>query len=137
MARTYARYLCIGGVVGVMALALRQLGSQFLPDTPFWYGALIVWVYVGGISLSFILQRRYTFRSLSAPVSLSEFFRFGLVAACTGVFAGALSYGFRYGFFLDDIFGIWAPSIAFAIAVLATSAISFVLNVRFVFKERK
>lgn|GEM_PF-2060667 len=130
--RQYFSYMLVGGVVGACAVIARQLGAYVFPDTRFYYVLVIVLVYGAGIVLSYLLQKKHTFRDRRRGTP-RQFLRFWLIAAFSGCLTALLSYVFRYGLALDSLFGTWSPTIAFTLAVLLTSLGNFFLNRRFVF----
>jgi putative flippase GtrA len=131
--KKYLTYLLIGGVVGVLALLSRELAGRLLPNTRFWYVFLILIIYCGGILVSFILQKRYTFRGATSTQPRRQLFLFVLLAIFTGFLTAALSYFLRYGLDMDIFLGKWAPTAAFGLATLATSTLNFFLNSHFIF----
>jgi putative flippase GtrA len=132
--KRYLTYLFIGGIVGVLALVSREGIGRLLPDTRFWYAFLILIIYCCGILISFVLQKRYTFGRGTSIYPRRQLFLFVVLAVFTGCLTMALSYFFRYALNMDALFGGWAATIAFAVAILLTSTLSFILNSRFVFR---
>jgi putative flippase GtrA len=132
----YARFLFVGGFVGVVTVACRELVGYFLhADTQRTYSLSIVVAYCVGVALSFLLNHRFTFAGQSGERSWPKFGRF-VAVALTGMLATwALSLALRYGLQLDALIGPAAKLVAFATATLLSSALTYPLNSWFVFPK--
>jgi putative flippase GtrA len=54
MSRPYFRYLVVGGIVGLLAIAARESLAYMLPDdSPGYYLLSVIIIYTGGIIASF------------------------------------------------------------------------------------
>jgi putative flippase GtrA len=130
----YGRFFIVGTIVGLLAIALRELIAAVLPaDTPKYYSISIIAVYVFGILLSYVLQHRITFRESieeSTWRRLTSFIAVALIGALT---TWLLSLSLRYGVGFDNIFGRLSGSLAFAIAAVSSSVLTYVLNALIVF----
>jgi putative flippase GtrA len=133
----YARFLTIGGLVGLLTIGVRELVGSALPgDGPLGYSVSIVIAYCVGILSSFELNRRFTFRS-SAPSQQRDELPSFIACAIVGlVVTWALSLLLRYGLALDAAIGRLARPVAFATATLLASLLTYFLNARFVFRSR-
>ena len=133
----YARFLAIGGLVGVLTVAVRELVGLALPgDGPVSYSVSIVIAYSVGILTSFELNRRFTFRSAAPSQQREELLSFVACAIVGQVCTLALSLLLRYGLSLDAAIGRLARPVAFATATLLSSLLTYFLNARFVFRSR-
>ncbi len=132
----YSRFMFVGGIVGVITIGCRELFGLILgPDTPVAYSISIAGAYGVGITLSFLLNHRFTFSRSGTTRSWRRFGRFFAVAV-TGLLATwILSLALRYGIRLDALIGPPAKVVAFATATLLSSALTYPLNSLFVFRE--
>jgi putative flippase GtrA len=95
----------------------------------------VVCAYGLGIALSFALNRRFTFTQASA-VGWPAYVRFVLVALLGMFLTWTASIAFRYGLRLQLLLGDASAGLAFALAALLSSAITYPLNARLVFHAR-
>jgi putative flippase GtrA len=133
----YARFLLVGGFVGIVTVACRELLGYLLhADTQRTYSISIVGAYAVGMALSFLLNHRFTYGGQRAGKrSWRKFVRF-VAVALTGLLATwALSLALRYGLQLDALLGPAAKLIAFATATVLSSGLTYPLNSWFVFRE--
>jgi putative flippase GtrA len=132
----YRRFFLVGTVVGLLAIALRELIAAALPaDTPLFYSISVIVVYVFGILLSYVLQHRFTFKvdlGTSDWRRLTSFIAVALIGALT---TWLLSLIFRYELGFDRIFGLLSGSIAFGVAALSSSVLTYALNALVVFRR--
>jgi putative flippase GtrA len=130
----YARFLTIGGIVGLITIGCRELIAYLLPsDTPVFYSLSVVCANSIGTAISFVLNRRYTFSS-SNVTGWSRFAGFAAIAALAMFSTWLLSIALRYGLQLDTLFGDLAAGVAFAVATLLSSLITYPLNASVVFR---
>jgi putative flippase GtrA len=130
---TYCRYFVIGAVVGCLAILAREAIAALLPaDTPVYYTLSVALVYVGGILASYYGHRKVTFRDTSVSGRVFKSFSAFVLIAIFGMLATAsLSILFRYG--IPVQVGRFQPSLAFALATLATSLLTYRLNKNYAF----
>lgn len=135
--RQYSSYLLVGVFVGLVTVGLREVIGALLPaDTPFYYSVSIVVVYAIGILLSFVMQRLLTFKSTMACSLIGDLPRLGRFIVVAGIGAGAtwlIALGLRYGLAFDTIFGRYGASMAFGVAAVVASLITYSLNATVVF----
>jgi putative flippase GtrA len=130
----YFRFLIVGGIVGLITIACREVIGYLLPaDTPVFYSLSVVAANGIGTALSFMLNRRYTFSS-SNVTGWSKFAGFAAIAVLAMVSTWLLSLGIRYGLKLHVLFGDFAPGVAFAVATLISSLITYPLNACLIFR---
>ncbi len=124
----YARFLFIGGVVGLFSLACRELIGRGLGDsTELRYSISVLTAYVAGIVLSFCLNRALTFRS-RVTSTWSRFPAF-VAVACTGMLlTWLLALSLRHLDGLEGLFGRYSATAAFAVATLLATLITYPLN---------
>ena len=132
--RRYPSYLIVGGVVGIITVALRELVAFALAkDTPSTYAVSILVAYTCGIVLSFLGQARFTFRQRQQSKRHRRFVLFAFLAVSGALLTTGVARLIRYGLGFDELFGVVAPGLAFAIATLLVSIGSYAVNARFVF----
>jgi putative flippase GtrA len=130
----YARFMLVGGFVGVVTVACRELlGHVLHADTPQAYSLSVVVAYAVGLVLSFLINHRFTFKEPAAQRSWRKFAQFVAVALTGMLITWALSLALRYGLRLDAVIGPAAKLAAFATAALASSALTYPLSSLFVF----
>ena len=134
--RQFRRFFLVGTVVGVLAIALRELIAAALPaDTPLFYSISIVGVYIFGILTSYILQRRFTFKLGPEESSGRRLISFIAVALIGALSTWLMSLIFRYGLDFDRTFGHLSGSMAFAAAAVSSSALTYTLDALLVFQN--
>ena len=132
----YRRFFLVGTVVGLLAIALRELIAAALPaDTPLFYSISVIVVYVFGIVLSYVLQHRFTFKVSLGNSSWRRLGSFIAVALLGALTTWLLSLVFRYELGFDRIFGQLSGSMAFAVAAVTSSVLTYTLNALFVFRR--
>jgi putative flippase GtrA len=129
----YARFLLVGGVVGLITLATREvLGFLLGADDRVNYSISIFIAYSVGIALSFLLNSRFTFGS---PVRgrAGRFIIFVPVALFGMALTWLLALGTReLGAALGLVGRAWATP-AFGVAALIASALTYPLTSLLVF----
>lgn len=131
----YCRYFVIGAIVGVLAVLARE-GIMLLVanDTPAYYAASVVIVYVGGVLASYYGHRRVTFGDIVHSRSTADALgRFTVIAVFGLVMTTLLSLFFRYAIPMTGIAETYKPTLAFVLAALITSVATFLLNAVFTF----
>ena len=132
----YARFLVVGATVGLVTVGLRELIARALvADSAVHYSLSVVLAYIVGIVLSYVLNRRLTFSQSDAPSSLFAFALFAVVALLGTVSTWAFSLLLRYGAHFNALLGSFGAAVAFALAAVISTLITYPLNVRFVFRR--
>jgi len=132
----YRRFFLVGTVVGLLAIALRELIAAALPaDTPLFYSISVIVVYVFGIVLSYVLQHRFTFKVSLGNSNWRRLASFIAVALIGALTTWLLSLVFRYELGFDRIFGHLSGSMAFAVAAVTSSVLTYTLNALLVFRR--
>jgi len=131
----YRRFFLVGTVVGLLAIALRELIAAALPaDTPLFYSISVVVVYVFGILASYVLQHRFTFEVSLTKSDRRRFMTFIGVSLIGAVATWLLALVFRYELGVDQVFGQLSGSMAFAAAAVSSSILTYTLNALLVFR---
>ncbi len=134
--RQFTRYLMTGTFVGISAVLLREGIVTLLPaDTPTYYIISVLFVYVVGMILSFLLQGVFTFHIRKVDRMRTMFGPFIIVALVGASSTSLLSLLFRYWMWFDMLFGKLGGSAAFAAATFTSSVVSYWMSARFVFKS--
>ena len=132
--KQYIRYFIIGTFVGITAIFFREMIAKLLPvDNPNYYVLSVTVTYVFAIMLSFTMQRFFTFQPRQQHSKEKMFACYTLVAITGGISTAVLSFIFRYTLQLDLFLYEYSGATAFAAAALASSVLTYWLNVRFVF----
>lgn len=130
----YGRFLLVGGFVGVVTVACRELvGWALHADTQRTYSLSIAAAYTVGVVLSFLLNHRFTFGGPAGHRNWRSFARFVAVALTGLLSTWAFSLALRYGLQLDALIGRSAKLLAFATATVMSSLLTYPLNSWFVF----
>jgi putative flippase GtrA len=130
----YSRFLVVGGIVGVLTICCREVIAYILgSDTPVLYSVSVVCAYGIGIATSFFLNSRFTFTA-SGGFKWAKFARFTAIALLGMLSTWLLSLTLRYTLKLHVVFGDASAGIAFAIATLLSSMITYPLNAAVVFR---
>lgn len=130
----YARFLLVGALVGILTVGCRELiGRILIVDTRLTFTVSVVLAYAFGITVSFLLNRRFTFDGQGTSHNAGTFLRFVAIALVGLVLTWLLSFTFRYAANLDAQIGPAAKPTAFAVAALLASLLTYPLNARFVF----
>lgn len=134
----YARFLTTGGAVGALTVACRELIGWLLgADDPARYSISIVTAYAIGIVLSFIINRRYTFRYAGRLGVWASFLRFLGVALAGLLLSWSLSLTLRYETSWAIEPGRFSALAAFAIATILSSAVTYPLTATVVFRRER
>jgi putative flippase GtrA len=132
----YARFLAIGGVVGAITVGCRELiGFLLGADEPFRYSVSVLTAYAIGIVLSFLINRRHTFRDIGRSPKWASFLRFVLVAILGLFLTWLLALTIRYETSWLIAPGKYSASAAFVLAALISTAITYPLNALLVFRS--
>jgi putative flippase GtrA len=133
----YVRFLVSGAVVAVITIACRELiGSLLGADTALYYSVSVVLAYAIGIVLSFVINQRFTFQTTAASRDWSKFLVFVGIALAGMASTWALSLTLRYGLGLEAALGDISAGVAFALAALLSSALTYPLSALLVFRRR-
>jgi putative flippase GtrA len=131
----YARFLASGGVVGALTVGFRELiGLSLGADNPLCYSVSVVSAYAGGIVLSFLINKLYTFKDVNGIVAWSSLIRFVPVALAGLSLTWLLSLTIRYESHWVIAAGKYSATVAFAAATLISTAITYPLNALVVFR---
>jgi putative flippase GtrA len=132
----YARFLAVGGAIGLICIGCRALiGFVLGADTAARYSISVLTAYAGGILLSFLINGRYTFKDVSGNPEWSSFPSFVLVAVTGLMSTWLLSVLIRYETTSWMALGRYSGTIAFAIATLTSTALTYPLNALLVFRR--
>lgn len=130
----YARFLTVGGMVGLASVAARDLFQHLMrTDTPQHYSTSVIAAYGLGIVASFALNRRFTFADARDRAPWRTFAGFALLALAGLGCTWLLSLALRYGLPVERALGRAGPDAAFAVAAMLSTAATYPLNARFVF----
>ena len=135
--RPYVRYLVVGGIVGLLAIAAREILAYMLPDdSPGYFLLSVISIYAGGIIASFYGHFHVSFSHVKdKSATLTSMVKFSLVALAGMGVTATLSYLIRYNLGLETVFGPLLPSFAFGMAALTASLLTYSLNARYIFVE--
>ena len=133
----YCRYLVVGAIVGITAIVARELISYLLPaDSPGYYLLSVIIIYTGGIIASFYGHFRVSFSHVqNKQATMVSMGKFTLVALAGMGVTSLLSYQIRYNLNLEPVFGALLPSVAFGVAALTASLLTYTLNARYIFVD--
>ena len=134
--KQYFTYCIVGAVIGISAIAIRELLELILPsENPLYYGLSVVIVYAGGIVAGFFGHGKYTFSNIrDKDERIRSFVTFFLIAIFGMLLTVMLALAFLNVFDFRNLFRPAGPAIAFATAVLIVSAITYALNARYTFR---
>jgi putative flippase GtrA len=132
--RQFIRFLVANTFAALVNIITRLLGSLFLLD-----GWAVVAGFCAGLSTSYILCRRYVFRSNATPPTWAEVLRFVVI----NLFALLLTWAV-YRFTLQGILSFtrsvspdqWMRTAAHTIGVAAPVFFSFAAQKTFTFRQR-
>jgi putative flippase GtrA len=122
----------------LLSVASREVfGRLLVPDDALHYSVSVVLAYMVGIAVSFFLNHRFTFLGGAASRNWPRFMLFVAVALVGLVCTWLISLALRYGLPLPALIGKSSALVAFALATLLASLITYPLNALFVFGEQK
>ena len=135
----YHIYFVVGIVNTIVAVTLREITGIFLDGYDFGYTISIVISYVAALALCFYLHDRFTFANQHKPKArhserkITSFIAtYFLGMGLTVVF----SLGFRQIFQVYNMALVnLHDTMAFVVAALLTSVVTYLINKLFVFKE--
>lgn len=136
---SYLKYLFIGAIVGIASIVGREVLALYLPaDTPEYYALSVAVIYAFGILVSYTGHRKVSFShvDMEGQNTASSMTWFTLIAIFGLLCATGLSVGIRYFLPIQGVFGAYSATVAFAIATVITSILTFTLNARHTFRER-
>ena len=133
---TYSRYAAVGAIVGGVTVAIREALAAVLPaDTPVYYSSSVLLAYTVGIVLSYYGHRRFTFGGQPlANLGVFTLSLFTLIALLGMALVAALSMAIRYGFGADQMLGRYGAGVAFTLATLLVSILTYALNSLYTFR---
>jgi len=136
--KEYLIYFFVGSFVGIIAVLVRELIAFLTKDTPVFYFISVITVYFFGILLSFFMHKRITYRiittdDLKEKKQKANFGNFTLIALLGMLLTGIFSLLLRYGLHFDSFVGIYAGAVAFILAAILTSVITYFLHSHFSF----
>ena len=132
----YLRYASVALAALVVTVLTREFVQfLFVADTEIIYGLSIIIAYTVGIMVNFSLQKRLTFRLAHNRVTTGLFLGFVIVALIGAGATLLVAFALRYGLRLDHIVGAGAPMLAFFLATVFSSFLTYTLNTRYIFSE--
>jgi putative flippase GtrA len=131
----YCKYFVIGSIVGIIAIAAREILVILLPsDTPAYYLLSVALVYAGGIIGSFYAHYRITFSHIRHKRAAFESIgKFTVIAIIGMIVTSLLSYQIRYHLGLQPVFSTFLPAFAFGTATVIASLVTYSLNKKYTF----
>jgi putative flippase GtrA len=134
----YIRFVAVGAFVGIVTVAARELIGHLLPaDSVLYYSLSVVIAYALGIVLSYVINQQFTFTNRGPGASSVSFLLFVVVALIGALSTWLLALLFRYGAHLGVLLGDWTAAVAFALAAVVSTLITYPLNARFVFRTSR
>jgi putative flippase GtrA len=97
----------------------------------------VMLAYMVGIAMSFFLNHRFTFLGDAASRNWPRFMLFVSVALVGLVCTWLISVALRYGLPLPALIGKSSAPVAFAVATVLASLITYPLNALFVFGKQR
>lgn len=132
--RQYLRYFAVGGAIGfTAALGVEICLRAFPAMSPAAYGAMVAIVYGVGVLASFIAHGRYTFSQPQRQPERRRFASFVGISLLGAVLTSALSTTIKFLFQIERFVGQYAGVTAFILAATIVSAVTYLLNARWVF----
>ena len=132
--RSFARYVAVAAVVGLITVGLREVLELVLPANLHGHYAWTMLVsYAVGVVLSYIGQARFTFGATGHHLSHNGLAKFAVVACISALLTVLIAYVLRYGLPLQDMLPTGAAALAFACASLLVAPVSFFLGQQIVF----
>lgn len=134
--KQYAQYFVVGSFVGILTVIVRHLlASSFPHDTPSYYVLSIIFAYVFGIVVNFILQKMYTFKTAKAEEKKILLIPFAVIALLGSLLTMGLASLLRYHLGFNALFGSFGATVAFIFASVIVSIFNYILNAKIVFKN--
>ena len=133
----YPIYFIVGGFVTLVTIVLRDAISRFLQGSAWEYMISIAIVYTVGIVLSYFLQSRFTFKTnINNSRSFKSKFTYYTMVQLVGMGVTIVfSLLIRYLLFPLTIISQFRDTIAFIIASLIASIVTYGVSKIFIFKE--
>jgi putative flippase GtrA len=132
----YVRFLVVGGFVALITIGVREvMASVLAADTAIYFSVSVVSAYVVGIALSYLLNHWFTFRGVDS-FQWHRLLLFVGIAFVGLLLTWLLSLAIRYGTPVGENFGKYSASMAFAVAALLSSLVTYPLNALLVFNKR-
>ena len=132
--RSFARYVVVAAVVGVITVGLREVFELLLAENLHGrYGWTMLLSYAVGVVLSYFGQARLTFGTTGHRLSHQGLAKFAVVACISALLTTLVAYVLRYGLPLQARLPTGAAALAFAMASLLVAPISFFLGRQIVF----
>lgn len=133
----YPAYFIVGGFVTLITIVIRDLIGKFLYRSELEYILSIVIVYSFGIVLSYFLQSRFTFKTQAKQIrsfkyKFSSYTVIQIVGM--GVTIGS-SLLFRHLLSSTTVIAQFRDTIAFIIASLIASVVTYTVSRMHIFKE--
>lgn len=133
----YARFLMVGGFVALITVGTREvIGLLLAADTTRHFSISVAVAYAVGITLSYLLNHRFTFRSSAGSRHWRKLLAFVGIACVGLVCTWLLSVTIRYGTPLTAAVGKYSAAIAFSLAALLSSILTYPLNAILVFNAK-
>jgi len=130
----YPSYFVIGSSIAAATIGLREvLGRAWGEQNPIVFNLSMVTAYGAGIIVSYVLQRRFTFKKLAQNPWLERVKYLGtalLGMGLTIIFANGIKWGLDFIPLLIELH----RTLAFGSAALLTSFVTYFVNKRFTFR---
>lgn len=126
----YCAYFIVGSVVSLAALLVREMMQWALgADSPVLYASTVAVVNILGMVAGFYAHQRFTFEAhRNDGPARGSLWRFILIAALGTAVTAIAAVALRYGLRMDTWLGRWAPTLAFAGALVLASVLNYYLN---------
>ncbi|NMF60557.1 GtrA family protein [Pseudanabaena yagii] len=133
----YPIYFIVGGFVTLVTIVLRDFIGRFLYGSAWEYVMSIAIVYVVGTILSYFLQSRFTFKDNKKKTRSFKYkFSYYTVVQLLGMGVTIVfSLLIRYLLFPITILAQFRDTIAFIIASLIASIVTYGISKVYIFKE--
>lgn len=133
----YPIYFIVGGFVTLVTIVLRDAIGRFLQGSAWEYIISIAIVYTVGIVLSYFLQSHFTFKTnKNNSRSFKYKFTYYTIVQLVGMGVTIVfSLLIRYLLFPLTIVSQFRDTVAFIIASLAASIVTYGVSKIFIFKE--
>lgn len=129
VSQQFFRFLVTGGIA-----AAANIGSRYLFNLFMDFQLAVVFAYLVGMAIAYVLARIFVFESSGRSVS-SEFGRFTIVNLFALAFVWAISVGLAFVVFPAIHFTWHAEDVAHFIGVLAPAVTSFLGHRHYSFKK--